>query len=102
MMRKIALVALAAGFLGACAYPSTEEFQGGPEGRLIVRSGPGDALVVVDGKAVGTVAASQSAKGQIKLNSGAHKVQVTSGGQTLLDRTIYVDNGAKVIVDAGG
>jgi hypothetical protein len=101
MIRKLALVCLSAASLSACAYPSTEEFQGGPEGRLIVRSGPSLASVFVDGKLVGSVAETQTVKGAVKLPSGAHKIRVVLGGETLLDRTVYVDNGAKVILDVG-
>jgi len=55
----------------------------------------------VDGKLMGSVGDSQKKNGDIRLTSGSHKVQLVLGGKTLMDRTVYVDNGAKVILDAG-
>ena len=87
--------------LTCCAYPTGETLQGGDRGSLIVRSAAIQASIIVDGKPMGSVADSQKKNGDLKLTPGSHKVQIVVDGRTVLDRTVYVDSGAKVILDAG-
>ena len=101
MMRRTGLALLACLLLTCCAYPSGETLQGGERGNLVFRSAPAEASIMVDGKFLGSVGDSQKKNGEILLTSGSHKVQLVLGGRTLMDRTVYVDNGAKVILDAG-
>jgi hypothetical protein len=101
MMRSSGLALLACLLLTCCAYPTGETLQGGERGSLLFRSAPLEASIIVDGKLMGSVGDSQKKNGDIRLTSGSHKVQLVLGGKTLMDRTVYVDNGAKVILDAG-
>lgn len=101
MMKRSLLALLACLFLTCCAYPSGETLQGGERGSLIFRAAPAQASIIVDGRLMGAVADSQKKNGDIKVTPGSHRVQLLLGGRALMDRTVYVDNGAKVILDAG-
>jgi hypothetical protein len=90
-----ACVALAVS-AGGCVYPTSSTQQGGVNSSLSFAGLPGSASISVDGAPVGT-AADYAAK-VLAVAPGTHRVIVKNGGQTLVDRDVYVGRDSTVKV----
>jgi hypothetical protein len=95
-MRKAFSLLFAAG-LTACAYPNSTIEQGAENGLFTFPAAPGDAHVILDGQDAGPVGAFQGANA-LAVKPGTHRVILSRGGDTLLDKKYYVGAGAKVVV----
>lgn len=97
--RLIAAIALAA--LGGCTHYGTsrvEQGESAPTGLYFVHV-PVDARILVDGVDKGAAGAFTEAKKDIlHISSGTHRVMITSGGQTIYDKPVYVGSGDRVRV----
>ena len=99
--RAVAWGALGAAtlMLSACALPQTDTFQGGDHGRLIFPDAPAGAELVLDGQAVGPASSYANAGHSLSVSGGAHSVRVSVAGTVLVNRRVYVDNGALVRIE---
>lgn len=95
-MRKI-LALSALSVLAACAYPNSRVDQGAESGLLTFPGAPADARVSLDGQDAG-LATAYGGDHALSVAPGTHRVVVTTGSGTLLDKKFYVDAGAKVVV----
>jgi hypothetical protein len=95
-MHKV-IVLSALSVLAACAYPNSRVDQGAENGLLTFPGAPADARVSLDGQDAGPANA-YSRDHALSVKPGTHRVVVTTGAGTLLDKKYYVDAGAKVAV----
>ncbi len=80
----------------ACVYPATKTEQGGVNSSLSFAGLPASASIIVDGAAAG-VAGDYMSK-VLAVSPGTHRVTVKNGGQTLVDRDVYVGRDSTVKV----
>jgi hypothetical protein len=79
--------------------PQTETFQGGDHGGLVFPDAPAGAEVQLDGRAIGPASNYVKANHSLSVSGGAHSVRVSLAGTVLIDRRVYVDNGALVRIE---
>jgi hypothetical protein len=95
-MRRLVTLAVIS-VLSACASPHSSVDQGAANGLLTFPGAPADARVSLDGQDAGPANA-YAGDHALSVKPGTHRVVVTTGGGTLLDKKYYVDAGAKVVV----
>ena len=95
-MRTIVLIA-ATVLLSGCVYPHSQVEQGTASGQLYFPGAPVDAHVSVDGQDIG-MASSFDGRQTFSVSPGTHRIVVSMGSGTIIDKKYYVDAGAKVAV----
>jgi hypothetical protein len=80
----------------ACVYPTSKTEQGGVSSSLSFAGLPASASIVVDGSAAGMAGDYKSKV--LAVPPGTHRVTVKNGGQTLVDRDVYVGRDSTVKV----
>lgn len=83
----------------ACVYPTSTNVQGGVASSLSFSEMPADAMVIVDGAALGK-AGDYSGGKVLAVSPGVHKVVVQHRGQNIIDRDFYVGRESTVKVVA--
>lgn len=95
-VRILAVCVALASAAGGCVYPATKTEQGGVSSSLSFAGLPEAASITVDGAPVGS--AGDYALKILAVSPGTHRVTVKSGGQTLVDRDVYVGRDSTVKV----
>ncbi|MFC4418676.1 hypothetical protein [Cupriavidus pampae] len=103
-MKTILCMAAAMLALYGCALPtsSTQSGQGRPT--LRVTGAPQQAVLFVDGVAMGPAASFDGVNTVVKIEEGPHRVEVRLGSQALVTRSIFASGGESVNIEvsAGG
>jgi len=97
-MKSLVALPLALALAG-CAYPVSTVQQGSTPAVLFVPTAPLDAVLVVDGVAVGQAASFDGKRTVLPVQPGKHHVVVRGASSVLFDQDIYVGAGSKVAVE---
>jgi hypothetical protein len=94
MKGGVSIIAIAA-LLAGCSYPSSQTDQGQKQGSLFFPNAVPGAHAYVDGADVG-FASAYDGKTVLGVVPGTHRVEIRGASGTLLQKTYYVDAGARV------
>lgn len=101
-MKKAVLLCFISIFLVACAYPKSQIAVKDPRPTISVSGAPADAVLYVDGLDMGEAALYDGVKKTLLLEPGMHHIEVKLGGNTLLSRKAFLDEGAHKEFNLGG
>jgi hypothetical protein len=95
-MRKLYMIGVAAVLCG-CSYPQSQLQQGAENGQLSFPNVPEGSRISIDGQDAG-MGSSFDRQQVLSVRPGTHRVVLTNGSATILDKKYYVGAGAKVAV----
>jgi hypothetical protein len=95
-MKKILILGVLS--LAACSYPQSQATTVDTRPHLCIANAPADALLSVDGVALGSAAAYAPGVRELALDHGTHRVTVTENGKVLFDNSVYLGDGANSTV----
>jgi hypothetical protein len=98
---KYVAVALAAGFLTACAMPNTEVNVGGARPTLSIIGAPSSSMLVIDGRTVGNAAQYDGKSETLKLEEGYHEIVIEDQGKVIHSEKVYVSTGENKKIEMG-
>jgi len=83
--------------LAACGgLPKHAEVRVEQASMLVFQGGPSGASVVIDGKEVAKLTNKDTT---VQIQDGSRQVKVLSGSNTLYERTVFIQDGTKKIID---
>jgi hypothetical protein len=84
--------------LTGCSYPAVHAQAVDARPHLAIAGAPAEALLNVDGVALGAAADYAPDRRVLALDHGTHRVVVSVGGRVLFDNSIYFGNGTDRVV----
>lgn len=81
--------------LSACALPQTTVTSGSSQPSLVVSGAPSDAVLYVDGLAMGRASQFDGHPRVLAVLQGPHKVEVREGSTVLYHDSIFLSNGER-------
>ena len=91
-MKRLTAVGLCA-MLSACALPQTTVTSGSSQPGLVVTGAPSDAVLYVDGLAMGRASQFDGHPRVLAVLQGPHKVEVREGSSVLYHDKVFLSNG---------
>ena len=88
--------------LAGCAYPTSELRIPDDRPRLAIRGAPQDAILYVDGLAMGPAQQYNGQEAALLVEPGTHKIEVISKGKTLLQEKIFLGGGEQKTLNIPG
>jgi hypothetical protein len=89
MMKALWLLPVAF-VVAACSYPTTRVDTVDDRAQLQFANAPKEAIVIVDGNAVGPAARFDGSEATLAVARGTHHVEVRDGGRTLYSQDLYL------------
>lgn len=100
-MRVLLISVILTGLVG-CAYPASELRVPDDRPSLAIRGAPHDAILYVDGLAMGAAQQYNGKESALLLEPGTHKIEVLSKGKTLLQEKIFLGGGEQKTLSIQG
>lgn len=100
-MRLLLISVILAGLMG-CAYPTSELRVKDDRPSLAIQGASPDAILYVDGLAMGAAQQYNGKESALLLEPGTHKIEVVSKGKTLLQEKIFLGGGEQKTLNIVG
>jgi hypothetical protein len=82
-----------------CAYPSSDVRVTDERPKIAVKNAPENAVIYVDGLKMGLASKFNGDSSVLLLEPGRHKIEIKSGGRTLVSEDVFLgDSALKIFV----
>lgn len=96
---KVLFVSFMLAFLSGCAYPTSSTRIPDDRPSIAIQGAPTDAVLYVDGLAMGSTQRYNGQESALLVEPGTHKIEVRSKGKTLHQEKIFLGGGEQKTIN---